>query len=406
MRWTWLCLIACVYAAPSDPAASQPPQLVQPAPSAQLAAEIAAAAPDALYAVELVFAARSSVGEIRTVAAELAVPRVLAFVEHSAGRGIFVLGLGETYLADGAREYSECRALVAARATRDELAEVRIDEWPVARIHVYATAHTVRELLLGARLPAATIMSAYAQRPEHLRAVERSVREEASQPLVKPNDVDLPAHCARFVGRAAEPTLSRDFPRGFQPPAALPGESFTATAFRVLAALPPATAVTIDLKLAASGDLEQLAALVRDYDIRGMRAELVPAGAVQRLIVEAQLSNHGGSLESLRQRAQCQLRAAEGMHAITGDWRTDWISVSLTAANAARFLSYPNLAQATITGGDTLEALERLGVYYDGLATTVYQLPRSMPVPAGCSGVYEHGDFDEVGTVRMSPVAP
>jgi hypothetical protein len=371
-------------------------------PAGDLTTEIENAAADSVYAVELTFPRRLSVGEIRAIATELAIPRVLAYVEYTP-RSILVLSLGRMYSSEVPRRHSECHALLGLKVTANALAEVPIDEWPTNRINAYATAHTIRELLSGKRLPAAMIVQGYAQKPEHLRILEQQIPVETSQPIAKPDSIDLPPYCSQFVAPVDAPTLSRDFPRGFQPPAAVQGESFRDAAFRLLGQLPPNTAVTIDLKLSIRANIELLASLVQEYDIRGMTAELVPERSSKRVIAQAELSARGGDLAAQVHRARCHMRIGDEEPQASSEWYADWVSVSLSTESAVRFLSYPDLRQAQVTGAHPIGALERLEGYFERLAGRAYEMPRSMAIPADCANVYVHGNYDEAGTVRAVP---
>ena len=398
----WLALFACcgLCGLLDQPSFAQfgPSKLPAASPT-ELATEIDHAAADANYAVELTFSRRSSVGEIRAIATELKVPRVLAYVEYTP-RGILILGLGRLYSGEVARLHSECRALLGMRLTANALADAPIDEWPTSRIHVDATAHTIRELLSGSRLPAPTVVQGDAQKHEYFRILEQQIPVETSQPIVKPDSVDLPPHCSQFVALEDAPTLSRDFPRGFQPPAAVQGESFRATALRLLSQLPPNSAVTIDTKFSIRANIDLLASLAREYDIGGMTAELVPERSSKRVIAQAELASRGGNLDAQVNRAKCQMRIGGEEPQASSEWYADWVSISLSTENAVRFLSYPDLRQAQVTGAHPVGALDRLAGYFERLAGKTYEVPRSIAIPPDCAYVYVRGNYDEAGTVR------
>ena len=378
-------------------------------PSADLATEVSNAAGDQLYAVHLGFSQPTSVGEIRTVSAQLGIPRVLAYVEYEysagggRGRGLVILGLGEMYATADARQYSECRAHIMVNLGQNELRDSPIDEWPVSKIHLYGTAHLIRELSAGKLLPPTTILDGSAAEPEHLRKVEGYVRTEMSQPIVKPSSIELPAHCEKFVGPLDAPVLTGELPPAAQQPDFPESATFRERAFRILGQLPMNTAVTITLKLNFPATVEALAALVQEYEIRGMQAELVPQRSSKRMIADAQLSTYGAEPNAQVHRVRCQMRLGAGRVQASGEWYADWISVSLSTEAAVRFLSYPGLAQATVAGSYPIGDLERLRGYYDRLATRVYEMPKSMEIPPDCGDVYVHGDYDEPGSLVMRP---
>jgi hypothetical protein len=412
MKSYWSAVTAlCIWHAALSPLALAQPGAVFGLASTEsntfLAAEIETAAADRLYAIQMTFAPHTSIGELRAVATELDIPRILAVVEYDLGerteqRGSVMLALGRSYDGSTAGRHSECQGLLQLRSTANPLSERPIDEWPVGRVHLSATAHAIRDLLRGIRLAGATIVSGTAAPQDHLRTIDRAARSETSQPISNPGGIDLPPYCSRFVVEGNEPYLTGGFPRYFQHPAATPGESFRDTAFRVLAALPPNMAVTIDLKLNPDMEVEELATLVRDYRIRGMRAGLLPERSIRRMELQAELSTYGDPSAQVR-RAQCSIRSTEERGHASGAWRSDWINVSLSAEDAARFLVHENLAQAAVSGAQPIAALDRLVGYYERLPSQIYELPRSWPIPAGCGGVYVHGEFDDEGSLRSIP---
>lgn len=414
--WSVVTTLCLWYGASSAPALAQPGAgsgLASTETNTVLAAEIDNAAADRLYAIQMTFAPRTSIGKLRAVATELDIPRVLAIVEYdvrgrAAQPGSVMLALGRSYDGNTAGRHSECQALLQLRSTASPLGDEPIDEWPVGRLHLSATAHAIRDLLRGIRLANATLVSGTAAPPEHLRTIDRAARSATSQPIPNPGGIDLPPYCGPFVVEANEAHLAGGFPRYFELPAATPGESFRDTAFRVLAALPPNMAVTIDLELNPRMEVEELATLVRDYRIRGMRAELSPERSIRPMVVEAELSTHG-DLSAQVHRARCTIRSTEQRGHAAGAWRSARINVSLSADDAARFLGRQNLAQATVSGAAPIAALDRLASYYQGRPSQIYELPRSWPIPEGCSNVYVHGDFDDEGSVRglePGPVEP
>jgi hypothetical protein len=155
--------------------------------------------------------------------------------------------------------------------------------------------------------------------------------------------------------------------------------------------------------LSVRANVELLASLVREYDVGGMTAELVPERSSQRVIAQAELSMRGGNLDAQVHRARCQMRAGGQEPQASSEWYADWVSISLSTENAVRFLSYPDLRQAQVTGAHPIGALDRLEGYFERLAARTYEMPRSMPIPTDCANVYVRGNYDEAGTVRGTP---
>jgi hypothetical protein len=401
-------LFGCVAFAIGNRAAAQVTFTSPPRASpAELAVEIANAPADQLYFVEATLARPSSVGEIRAVSSQLEVPRALAYIElgpyvGARPSGMTILALGRMHGSEAARRYAECRALVTVNFGENELRHSPIDEWPVSRLALLASAHVIRELSSGRLLPPIRILDGGPQSADSFRKTEDYARNEITQLLTKPSSVDLPAYCSEFVGAQDAPTLSSGFPRDFRPPAPQQGETFRQLAFRLLGQLPRDTAVTINLKVDFPADVDWLASLVREYGINGMRAELLPEQSSQRVLVDAQLT-HTLELAGQVQRIRCQARIGAPNVRTSGEWYADWISVSLSTENAVRLLSHPNLAQATVTGSHPVGDLDRLKGYFERLATTIYEMPRSIEIPAGCEDVYRHNGQEDVGSVSVRP---
>lgn len=374
-------------------------------PSASgLSEEIRNATALELYAVELTFERPVTIGELRAVAAQLRLPRVLAYLEYGVlpdGRpgGMSILGLGEMYADDPARQHSECRALTSVKSgPPNELRDVPIDDWTTTRIHVHAVAHDIRELMSGLSLPAATPTDGGRAEPQHLRGLESYTRGEITQPISPQRSVELPEYCAQFLAPLDAPTVAGGFPAGFRYPEVLDGEDVRAYAYRILAELPPDSAVTIQLKLNVQANVEALSALVRQFDIKGMSAALVPLYSDERIIARAELSTFGAKPADQIRRVRCQIGLAGDGPQATSEWYADWISVSLSRENAAQLLSHPNLAFVRVSGSFPMTELGRLEGYFEGLVDKVYEMPRSIRIPSGCEDVYIHNDQEDAGS--------
>ena len=377
------------------------------AQQAILLTDIQNADPRQLYVVHLRFERPVSIGAVRTVATELIIPRVLAFITYGPvvreqKSGLLIVGLGNMYATETARQHSECRALTHVNSGQpNELRGRTIDDWTVSKINVYANAHIIRELLAGVALPPAVLIDASAAEPEHLRKLEDYTRNEVAQSISTQRNTELPAYCSQFLAPIDSPVLTGGFPPGFRHPETIEGEGFREYAFRLLAQLPSDHAVTIELKLTIAANVDYLASLVRQYDIRGMSAEMVPERSNKRVIAVAELSTFDAQPHAQVHRARCQMRLGGEQPQASSEWYADWISVSLNTENAARFLSYPNLAQARISGSYPGTDLIRLKGYYDRLAERVYDMPKSIKIPAGCDDVYVHNDQEETGSFRQ-----
>ena len=367
--------------------------------------DIQNADPEQLFVAHLRFERAVTVGAVRTVAAEYGIPRVLAFVAYGPvvreqRSGLLIVGLGNMYQSETARQHSECRALTHVNTGQpNDLRGRPIDDWTVSKINIYANAHIIRELLAGVVLPPAALIDASVAEPEHLRKLENHTRSEVTQSISTQRNTDLPAYCSQFLAPLDSPVLTGGFPPGFQYPEAVEGEEPKEYAYRLLAQLPSDNAVTIEFKLNSAANVDDLASLVRQYDIRGMSAEMVPERSNKRVIAVAELSTFGAESHRQVHRVRCQMRLGNEEPQASSEWHADWISVSLSAEYAARFLSHPNLAQVRISGSYPGTDLERLEAYYDRLQERVYEMPRSIQIPAGCDDIYVHNQQDEIGSI-------
>lgn len=372
-------------------------------------ADIESADPAQLYVAHLRFEQPVTIGAMRRVAADLEIPRVLAYVSYGPivreqKSGLAIVGLGTMYASEAARWHSECRALTHVNSGHsNELRGVPVDDWHISKINIHASAHIIRDLMAGTTLPAADFIDAYSALPEHLHRLEEYTRNEVAQPIEAQQSIQLPAECSRFLAPLDAPVLAGGFARGFQYPEALPGEDFREYAFRLLSQLPADAAVTIVLKLETATNVDQLAALVRQYGIAGMSAELVPERSNVRIIAIAELSTFGARFDEQLHRVRCQMQLGIDEYDISGEWYADWISVSLSVEAASRFLSYPYLAQASIDGAFPASDLTRLKGYYERLADEVHEMPRSIAIPPGCDDMYVHNDELERGALRPAP---
>ena len=380
-----------------------------PGPSpAELTQEIANAGSDQIFAVELRFHQAVTVEHLRSFASQFRVPRILANVDHWYGNqgpealGLLMIGLGNMYSSNDARLHTECKALASVGLTEeDDLRGIPVNEWWVHTIHIYATTHTIRMLLNGETLPRAEIISGGMANTKHLAILDDYTQREISKPIQFERVGDIPDYCSRFFAPLDAPILAGGFPREFQHPQILVGEDFREYAFRVLGQVPANSAVTIQLKLDRPTTVEALASLVREYDIRGMNAEMVPEHSNKRLISEAKLSTYSPNLNDQIHRTRCQMGLGGEEPQASSEWYADWISVSLSTENAVRFMSYPRISQARISGFFARNELDRLKDYYRRQKDQVFKMPLSMFIPTGCDDVYVHDENMQTGSVGL-----
>ncbi len=362
-----------------------------------------------LYVAEFQFDQPVSIGTVRKISSDLNIPRVLAYVTYGSmaeeQNQLVIVGLGAMYASVKARQHTECRALTSVNFGQgNELRGLPIDEWAVSKINVYASAYIMRELLAGIRLPPAVLVGANVAKPEHLHKLAEYTRNEVAQPMSPQKNISLPAFCSQFIAPSDTPILTGGFPPDFQPPKAGRQEGFREYAFRLLARLSSEDAVTVQLKLNVATTVEGLAALVRQYNIKGMTAEMVPEHSSKQVISMAELSTFGAPEKAQTHRVRCQMRLGNRQPQASSEWYADWISISLNAEDAVSFMSYPNLAQARITGSHAAAELLRLEGYFDTLAERTYELPRSIEIPDDCGDFYVHNEQNETGSVGIVPV--
>lgn len=361
----------------------------------ELKKEILDASPEQIFAVHLIFDKPVAVADVRAAALDLRIPRVLAYIEYGTlfvdrPRNSLILGLGEMYASEVAQRHTQCRALISVSYGEDnELRDESIEDWIVNKIQVYATAHAIRELQSGSVLPAANVVDGSSAKLEHIYKLAAYTRDEVSKTIEIPANFDAPEQCARNVAPVDAPVLAAGFDPSLSDLPRLDNENFREYAFRILATLPPDSAVTIQLKLDFPATVDVLASLVWQYGIDGMSAELVPERSDKRVIATPELSIHGESLGDQIKRSRCQMRLGTGPQT-KSEWYADWVSVSMPLNKAWVFLSYPRFSQAEIIGRFPRDDLERLVSYFERRSEKVYEMPEWFKIPPNCGDYYKH----------------
>jgi len=361
----------------------------------KLKKEILDASPEQIFAVHLVFDKPVTVEDVHAAALELRIPRVLAYIDYGPlfvdrPRNSLILGLGEMYASEMARRHTQCRALISiSYGDENELRDEPIGDWIVNKIQVYATAHAIRELQAGSVVPAATVVDGSSAKLEHVQKLAEHTRDEVSKKIEIPGNFDAPEQCARSVAPIDAPVLAAGFDPSLSDLPRVDNENFREYAFRILATLPPDSAVTIQLKLDFPATVDVLASLVWQYGIEGMSAELVPERSDKRVIATLELSIHGESLGDQVKRARCHMRLGDGPQT-KSEWYADWVSVSMPLNKAWVFLSYPRFSQAKIVGRFPRSDLERLVSFYERKSEKIYEMPERLRIPPDCGDYYKH----------------
>jgi len=184
---------------------------------------------------------------------------------------LLILGLGEMYSSEVAQRHTQCRALISISVgEKNELRAEPIEDWLVNKIQVYAQAHAIRELQSGSVLPAATVVDGSSAKLEHVQKLATYTSEEVGKIIEIPGNFNTPEQCVQTVGPIDAPVLAAGFDSSLNQLPRLENEDFREYAFRVLATLPPDSAVTIQLKLDFPATVDVLASLVWQYGIEGM----------------------------------------------------------------------------------------------------------------------------------------
>jgi hypothetical protein len=401
-RLAWIALLAPVLAiAQNEPAPfTRAPQADERAIGA-LAAAIAIAAPDDVFAVQMTLERPATLAEVRDAANTLRIPRVMGSVElRIPGVGAtskLPVGLGSLYAERPAAQQQLCRARVfAALSGVDALERTPPERWSIQEIHVYGPAHAVRELQAGTLLPPARVTGGAAQEQRHLQAIGAAVRADLAEGIQAPDDFEPPPGCEPFVRRQDAGVLVSGPAPG---PDRTPGNGdFRAPLLARLAALAPATPVSLDLTFDGELGVDAFASLVAQHKIDGLVAELAPPEPSKRMLFELELSVHAGSIADQALRANC--RVALGATAAspgrvdpstTAAWAASRARVSLRADAAAALLSVPDLRRAELTANFPAGELARLGDYYRGRAADRPRIGQATPLPSGCERFFERG---------------
>ena len=297
------------------------------------------APPGQIYSVDMVFDEPVRLDKIREAASYLQVLRLLAFVEYGpthAGheRSKVFIGLGTLYEGDKAWRHEICRVkLFAAVTPEDVLLRTPAERWMVNEIHVYGAAYAVRELRLGTSLPSARITDGGAEGARSPQAFISYTKNEIARKIQIPDGRTVPEECQQFAERieaailTGRPTIQSPVYGNTHNP------DFRSSIHLLLAERMPETPVTMQIVLSSDVTVDVFAALVDQYEIDGMTAEFEPVDSDIRASYTAELSAHGGSLESQVDRARCVMKLGVGAK-IAGEWvgRSAEVSVPVSKA--------------------------------------------------------------------------
>jgi len=353
------------------------------------------APPDQIYSVDMVFDEPVRLDEIREVASYLQVLRLLASVEYGpshAGheRSKVFIGLGTLYEGDKAWRHEICRVkLFAAVTPEDVLLRTPAERWMVNEIHVYGSAYAVRELRSGIYLPSATITDGGAEGARSPQAFIAYTKNEIAKKIQIPDGRTVPEECQQFAERieaailTGRPTIQSPVYGNAHNP------DFRALISQLLAERNPDTPITMQIALNSDVTVDVFSGLVDQYKIDGLVAELEPVDSDIRASYTAQLSAHGGSLESQVDRNRCVMKLGVGVK-IAGEWVGRRANVSVPVSKAWDIVWHQDLVDARLVNEFEPGALTVVKAYHRRKATQVLRIPPTMAIPSGCDQYIQH----------------
>jgi hypothetical protein len=361
----------------------------------ELNEEINEAPAGQIYSVDMVFDEPVRLDKIREVASHLQVLRLLAFVEYGpshAGyeRSKIFIGPGTLYEGDKAWRHEICRAKIfAADTPEDVLLQTSAERWMVNEIHVYGAAYAVRELRSGTSLPSATITDGGAEGARSPQAFISYTRNELAKKIQIPDGRAVPEECQQFAERieaailTGRPTIQSPVYGNTHNP------DFRSLIHLLLAERIPETPVTMRIVLNSDVAVDYFAALVDQYEIDGLTADLELVDSDIRASYTAELSAHGGSIESQVGRARCVMKLGVGVQ-ITGEWVGRSARVSIPVSKAWDIVSRQDLVDAKLLTDFEAGALTAVEAYHRRKATEVLRIPTTMAIPSGCEQYIQH----------------
>ena len=333
----------------------------------ELARRISNAPADSLFSVDMEFAQPVRLSAIRDTAAFLDIPRVLAFIDYDsddgARRRLLPFRIGVLYADAWLRE--SCSLRIAARDVgADSLLADGPENWFVSSIAVTGSAYAIRELTAGTLLPPARIARGDGRQRSFLEALQSEAEMAAASPILVSDRSDLPADCEAVTAPVQAAVLHGESISGADQ--RKQGEDFRVSVRRQLAAMTPDTPLTLSLRFNDAVTLDELAAMVSDYRIDGLEAELEPVSreGQMEVLLPVEISIHGEPVADQVRSARCRIEfAAEGL-SLPLDWNTQSAYVSLVAGSVYLLLYDRSLADVWVYARSAPADLARLVEYY------------------------------------------
>jgi len=399
----WLTVLVPMLALAGQDAQIQPG--IRPAPTpdidmealVQLHEEIASAPDGTIFNVEAMFDEPVKLGELRRVATELQILRATAEVEFGPyyrgnNRQSTFVHVGALYNEPGSWEREICRPMmIALNMPNAYPLDQPAGEWPVSEVRVLGPAEALRSLLAGESLPPVVILEGWREDPRNMDVFIDAIKRQHAEKIQVQDSDTVPEECRTFTNRILAPVLTGT-------PAIQPAEygnnhnpDFLAVIRDHLATRSSETPVTLQVTLEVPSAVDVFAALVDDYDIDGLSAEMAPEDPTVRIISGAELSIHGGPIDDQIVLFDCGIRLGR-----SNDYKGRWVGrhaeVSTSVSKAWNLVGDQRLIDARLLNEYELGSLELIKMYYEARRTSGLTLPASIAIPSGCEPYLNHGN--------------
>jgi hypothetical protein len=268
------------------------------------------------------------------------------------------------------------------------LATAPPEDWPVTEMHVYGTAHAIRELRRGAILPPAQLLEGGAE--GHARGAEGLIAYETQQIAkmidVRPDYIP-PSECLQYMKALDAPILSG---RTLHRSPAEAGKGPAELLLQQLSDRAADVAVTLDLEFHEELNIDAFAAFVERHQIDGLSADLSPISH-DRIAITALLSIYGEPLEEKVTKTRCMIEMHK--HRIpkpSDEWWASRVRISVPVHKVWQIAEDRSVYSARMESEFAPEQISLLENFYQQRATEVLRLPPSYQIPNWCEKYYQH----------------
>jgi len=358
----------------------------------QLVEDIEVANRDKFFSVEMIFDEPVTLKEIREAAIYLEIPRVLAEIGSNtlvAGYGTVAFGLGTIYENANAWQRENCRMRTYTNPMmRLMLATAPPEDWPVTEMHVYGTAHAIRELRRGAILPPAQLLEGGAE--GHARGAEGLIAYETQQiakMIDAPTDHIPASECLQYVKALDVPILSG---RTIRRSPGYVGKGAAELLRQQLSGRAADVAVTLYLEFHQELNIEAFAAFVERHQIDGLVADLTPVSN-DRIMIDAKLSIYGAPLEEKVIKTRCMIEMSKHRLANpSDDWLGSRARISVPVHKVWQIAEDTIVYRVRLESEFAPEEMSMVENYYRQKAVQVLRLPPSMLIPNWCEKYFQY----------------